>query len=744
MIASEQEELQQLRRALFKLAHFDPSLEDEYGHQAMDYLVLDALAAMGPLLAATVVEMRTYIGSTFHLDFAEAELAAAARRLSIKRLVNVVGFEQPNTPTRFSITPETAEMVRRNVEGLQQLELRVIERWRTELRDRYKTHSEILTGIDAMTAYLQRFVAKLFVRHGVECVALLYPDDHRAQSWINEVEQAIFDDMPQANSALQTIMRLEVSDFFRSNDADRRVYLTNLLNSSFYLHLLQVDASCANLLREATAGQRLFLDNNVLYGLAGLDGPVALRATHYLLDTAPRLGYELWISTKTIEEFHESLRHRARQIQELPFVPTELARLAVKCLGDNSFLATYWQYLVLGGTTIQEFVAEKSHLQDLLDGLSIQVTFEMRDEIEKSQDLIDEEAILGQVASAHTNSHIINHDAFHRVLITRLRGGPVFNFHEAVAWFLTEDSKLPRYDRVARQGSSSLPFCMTTSQWMQVNRPLVTRTESDTEYEESFHQLVVQPMIRALLPTVTLDASYAAVLARLSRYNQMSPQLALSIVADRQFVVAISEAATDTAQQELIDCRLADIAVELQAQKTALSTELSEQHRQRDEIAEQLSEEETRHLQERTLLEARVTALLDESSFERDARLVAEAAVAHHQSQRKLLIGVLTDQAARRASACAWISVVIVIIVCAFILWHAAPLIQARWAGIEGVYTIVSASILVGLSLLLGLRFKLSLREAIEEWLRPKLIARRIKGIDELLSTVQDSSSEVQ
>lgn len=154
-------------------------------------------------------------------------------------------------------------------------------------------------------------------------------------------------------------------------------------------------------------------------------------------------------------------------------VPSELARIATQNLEPNSFLTCYWNDFANNGTSIEEFVSEKSHLENILQGLGIETTNEFRDDIEASQDLLDEEATLCLSTGEH-NAHIIEHDAFHRLFISKIRGGPKYHFSEAIAWFLTHDSKLPVYDRVARKKEVGLPFCITTDQWVQVNRPLLT------------------------------------------------------------------------------------------------------------------------------------------------------------------------------------------------------------------------------------------------------------------------------
>ena len=208
----------------------------------------------------------------------------------------------------------------------------------------------------------------------------------------------------------------------------------------FRSHLIQVDEGCSKLLHKVTDGQMLFLDNNILFSLVGLHGDYLLKSVHRILDFANRLGYRLMVTEKTIEEFQESLRHN---IDDIKPIPQHLAKMAIENLETDNFISCYWKEFVNNGIGIQDFVTEKSHLENIMEGLNIKITNEFRDEIEMSNELKEEESILHSMVPS-TDRHIINHDAFHRVLINKIRDGEKYNFSNSKAWFLTHDKKLPK------------------------------------------------------------------------------------------------------------------------------------------------------------------------------------------------------------------------------------------------------------------------------------------------------------
>jgi hypothetical protein len=553
---------------VFRLAHFNPTCTDEYDHQVIDYLLLDTLASFGQL-GITAREIKEHIKKCFRLDFDEIEINASGVRLYKKNMINYSEGERDERPI-LKILVETEQQIKRNLSSTQELERYVLQDWKDELCSKYKDHKCIENNIERIVENLQSFITKMFIKHGVESVALLYPEAPETQNWLSSMESTIREDLPKIDIFTDAILTIEIPRFFNNTEPKRKSYITSLFNSSFFWHLIQVDEKCSKLFQNITKGQRLYIDNNILYNLVGFNGDLMLHSSHKMLEHANSLGYELWITTKTVDEFKESVTWRMfNHKQEIP-LPQELVKIALDNLEVDSYLTSYWRDYAESGLSIEEFTLDKTHIDKILETLSITVTEEYRTEIENSNELKEEESKLRLVAKYEINEHIINHDAFHRVFINKIRRGNKYRFSDAVAWFLTNDRKLPVYDRHARRGRNHLPFCITSDQWMQVNRPLLTRTINQEEYEQSFYVLVTQPLLRSMIQTVKLEEAYEKVLGQLNRYKNMTPQLALLAVTDKHFMVSIAldEENCDTAQK--IDNRIVDIAKSLETENESL------------------------------------------------------------------------------------------------------------------------------------------------------------------------------
>lgn len=579
------------REAIFRLAHFDPTYKDEYFNQLIDYLVLDALASYGPLIMITAPQVRIHIKKVFKLDFQEEEINASAKRLGQRGIVEYTETRRGENP-HIKITTEIESKIKNNLAKIQRMETEIVEEWKQEICSTYKDFPVVEKNIESIIDNLQLFISKIVSRHGVECVALLYPEKRKTRQWLQRVESDILDALPKIEPFVDSIVNLEIPKFFKLATPKRRVYVTNLLNSSFFWHLIQVDQRCSNLLRSVTKGQRLYLDNNVLYSLVGFDGPNMLKASHTMLKLANELGYDLYVTNKTIDEFHDSLHWQMKELKQKPPLPRELARIAAEKLEKDGFLSCYWSEFVKSGVSIEEFVSERSHLDIIVSELGIKQTNKFRKEIEQSQELPHEESVLKSVCVSDLSDFIIEHDAFHRVFINKIRKGPKHHFADAVAWFLTYDGKLPVYDRTARAGKSHLPFCITSDQWVQTNRPFLPRTVDRAEYEESFHTLVTVPFLRSMMPISSLEKAHLEVLGRLARYENMSPQLALQVISDRQFMLSVAEETASEKVEEKIESKFVDIAKQLQQEEKKAKEYLKQkdiQIKEKDEEIKKLS-----------------------------------------------------------------------------------------------------------------------------------------------------------
>ncbi len=544
-----------MKDEFFKLAHFNPSAKDDYGNQISDYLILDALSAFG-FLEVKAKDIRNYIKDTYKLVFEEPEIEASGKRL---RDLNKIEYHdispeerRAGKVPRFKIKPEILEEVQKLQNTTKELEKQVLDEWQQEIfinSEELGIQEIVKENIDSIIENWRKFTGNMLRIHGIQSVAILQPDSEKVQKWLDKLNPDVVSGLVRIHPLVDDFQIVQFKKFFTKQDDKRKIFVNGLFNACFFWHLIQVDKTGSTLLKKVTKGQKLILDTNIIYSLLGLDGEHLLDCSHIALKIAKDLGYDLAITTKTIDEFHESFR---RKIKDLPFLPKDLARATAEVLDCDNVIACYWKAFADSGLSIEQFASEKLHIEGLIDELGIRIIKNYRADIEKSNELKREESILRQIAPHGTDEYIIEHDAFHRILIGKFRKSEKYNFSEAIAWFLTDDTKLPAYDKAAQKGKRALPFCMLLGQWIQVNRPFVVRTKDESSYNDSFYLLVSHPFLRSMMQNKGIEKAEKGVIAKLSRLKGMSSDIFAKIIQDAHFLSTYSEEPDEEKQDDLI------------------------------------------------------------------------------------------------------------------------------------------------------------------------------------------------
>ena len=147
----------------------------------------------------------------------------------------------------------------------------------------------------------------------------------------------------------------------------------------------------------------------------------------------------------------------------------------------------------------------------------------------------------------------------HRLLIERRRGDGNRSFATAGAWFLTHDSVLPRYDNLARRGSSELPFCVSAGSWFQVVEAFNLKSG---DLGQTLSDMLASPYVRYRR---TLSKGGAqAIVARTSLHASGTPDLAARVFMNSAAVEEIETASNPEDQAEKIDNALIAAALDMQ------------------------------------------------------------------------------------------------------------------------------------------------------------------------------------
>ena len=517
-----------------KLALFEPELILKNELKPIDILVLKSLHTTDNLFIG-LMEIKRVIKDIFSVEIELAEINESLRNLQKNKLVMFEIDEQTNQITQAKLEHSQLEIMNDESRKILKLEEDVKEEWEKYLLEQYKKYSEITNNISIFWDNLKIVLSNIFQTPGVECIKLLYPDRFQDINLFSKSGRNLYKNIYTKNAFVDSICKLEIQKFLTNPEGKKQKYLSNLFNNSFIFHLIQIEQDTAELFSKTIEPQVLILDNNIIQGLMGLDGPEILHSIHTLINLANKLNYELRVSTKTIDEVYASLENKKQKYTPRIISDVQIVHSVQYILGETHFLTQYYLMYLKVGISLDEYILMKKQLDEILDKLGITITKGFRNDIDKSDELKDETSKL--MTHFNSNIHIAEHDAFHYLLISKLRGGNQYNFHKTKYWFLTNDNKLLPYDEFTKKQKKSMPFCIMLNQWIQIHRPLFLRTLG--EKDQPFTNLIVTPFLRSLINEFNLEDSYLTILDKIKKYEAMSTELAIKVISDRRLVTVV-------------------------------------------------------------------------------------------------------------------------------------------------------------------------------------------------------------
>ena len=485
--------------------------------------------------------------------------------------------------------------------------------------------------------YLQAVVR----RHGVEAALLQYPEDGRVNSIYAKLEAEGMSFLEPIGPELEDVREFALTDFIRRPTEAQMAYLSRILNVGYFLTVLSIDPECAELVRDITAGQKVYVDTNFVYRLLGIQGPGFVKPAETLLKRTQEAGYECCITPWTIVEFQTSVARSRDYLKRHPIPPSEFAALAADATSTDDFINAYWRKVSSEpGLKPQDFVNLYTELEPHLEPHGIRCRDNGCKAVDQQQHLIDAEvAVLERVQNPLRlrGTDRLEHDARHRVLIERQRGDGHRNFANAGYWFLTHDTMLPRYDFQARGPKSArLPFCVSAGAWLQIVEAF--RPKSD-DLDRALAVMLTSPYARYRHSLSHEKAQSVA--ARLAAYKDATPDLAARVFMNTATVQEIA-AAGDDEQIVAIDNAIVAAARQVQQEAEAAKDLLAEKERETEELRNVARERE---------LELKNNARAIEERRERDVAATSSAAAESLRREEARSDEALRNESARSQAA---------------------------------------------------------------------------------------------
>lgn len=613
--AREPSDVPDLRASITRLAQFRPhgagKLQIEF---VLRDLVLTAAYEAGHAGLSSLSACRDACRALWGIDTEIDELRSVTTSLVDEgKLTKTGGTLRLTDEARAELTERITDSDKTEGEALADWEIAVRRLDRSIQRDQ----------LDVLRKDLDAWLQQIAERYSVEAVMLLYPEDERGSALLEKIESYGLNFLPEREAHLQELRPQALYLFIHHPTAAQRAYLANLMSTAYMVASFTLDPRASAHLQQLTAGQRVYLDTNIVYAALNLQGPQAYLSATRILKLTQGLGYELAVTPWTVAEMKESLRRARGELHKTSLPPRALAELAAEATGEESFVTAYWRKYKATGVSVEDFSAMYTELDALIEKLGIAIVDQSCKAIDANEVAINEQlSLIERCPGGQFKSDPVKlHDVKHRLLVERLRGDGDRPFSKAGYWFLTRDSVLIPYGRAGRRNEDTLPFAVSMTAWAQIVRAFTPRTE---DYDQTLVDLLDTPSIR---PKGMV--SYQTVADVLGRVDLMvadsSEEIAARLLLDHAAMAEIDNSTgderetmigqaittkTDEMQRQLAEAEAAriDETASRQAaerQTAAIEAERDERAAEAQRLSEQLhAEQAARQKAEQTAQES--------------------------------------------------------------------------------------------------------------------------------------------
>lgn len=564
--------------ALQQMCNFVAIAETKGPTESLRELILHTLLTFEEEKASTVQDVANILKVIFGVEAPNHQIQDALDYLTASGLVH-----RP-MGTNYVLTKDARTEVKARIDKASQLQERVRMQWLVELTTRFPT----LTADLAWSA-LQRYLAKAFLRHGIQVAVFLDPSVELPSEYatslsilLSEAVQEKFDRTHREN-AMHAI-----SDFLANvgNNPERAQFISECADGAANYFSLAVSPEVAERFREKLSPLMLFCDTNFLFGILDLHVHPLVEVSNELLNAIDKhmLPLQLKYHEATLLELQASISHYGDILRRHKWSQA-LSRAATTSRFMSGIELKYHQRNADTGIDVDAFLRPYQHVDVLLTDRKISIFNPPTDRLVERTDL--EAEYKEHLDRAHKDKpqRLIAHDIALLDCVRSLRNNTPSTL-EAGALLVTCDYTLYRFDSEMSRSSKTLASVVLPNVLWQILRSFIPASR---DFDRTFAETFAIPEFR----TIGSDAAKACskMLGLLAAYKGFPEETAAKLLSNDLLITTLRKAESDEQFREQVESAIVEENQTLLEERAALEKH-AEALRTEKERAEKILKEQ--------------------------------------------------------------------------------------------------------------------------------------------------------
>lgn len=462
--------------------------------QALSEECQDSIVEMALYLSENkglnAVEIKKYIESNFNFSNYRMFLISKSldRLQNIKKVINIRGEKYFLKDERIS---EIDDIIKKRKF--------ILEKFLTELINNLKKRYPSLSSeqIEKVNQVFYEFLASWFIIDSKFVTNILMSKEKIAL--IPQIPPTILEKSLKKikPKKLRNALKKSVLELFSKLDREFVKFLFEMAQNFLYIELLNLDPEFRLLERSAFSRKTIILDTNFIMSLL-----LPSRPTHEvskrILSISQSLGVNFAFTKRTRKEWINVLDKANERYKILKNTRPDILREINDDFIKSYFIETSSNSLSL---TWEGFYLEMKRLEDRLKEYGVQYLYKKT--YEKMKELYETELFekviektrhcAMSIAGNIKNKDVSEHDAYHLLLIRKLRESNQPDILGPQYWFLTYDTSLPCVDEAINEETLSYgepPSSILAEIWLELIAPFLGPDVASKELPEMFADLM--------------------------------------------------------------------------------------------------------------------------------------------------------------------------------------------------------------------------------------------------------------
>lgn len=563
--------------ALQQMCNYVAIAETKSPDESLRELILHTLFTFEEERASSVQDVATILKDIFGVDAPNHQVQEA-----LEQLTSAGQVHQP-LGTNYVLTVEARAKVKMRIDHAAQLQERVKIQWLAEMVGRFPD-----LNADLAWDALQDYLAKAFLRHGIQVAVFLDPSvelpPEYASSLSTLLAQAV---RAKFDSTHQESAKHAISDFLASigKDQERAQFIAECADGAANYFSLAVSPDVAERFRDKLTPLTLFCDTNFLFGILDLHVHPLVDVSNELLNsiTAHNLQIKLRYHEATLRELQSSISFYGEILRRHKW-ERALSRAATTSRFMSGIELKYHQKNAETGVDVDAFLRPYQHVDVLLTQHGISIYKPSKERLTERATLEAEyKEYLERLGKKDKPYELIAHDATVLDCVRSLRNDAKSTL-EAGALFVTCDYALYRFDSEASRDANTLASVVLPNVLWQILRPFIPDNQN---FDRSFAGTFAIPEFR----TIGSGAAKACskMLGLLAVYKDFPEETAIRLLSNDLLIDSLRATQDDEKFQAQVESAIASENQALLEERAALSRQVETLRADKEQIEKELT-----------------------------------------------------------------------------------------------------------------------------------------------------------